>query len=104
LFITLALLPVAFLLSMIWAWVHRRELRAKSGKFGLFSLWFPLFTTSVSAWIIFVLMPRLVGASFATLNLFQPDLGFTLIAIPVTGVLWAVFRLGVAYSGRSVQG
>ena len=41
--------------------------------------------------------------SFGTLNLFQPDLGLVLIAIPVTGVLWAVFRLGVAYSGKSVR-
>jgi CubicO group peptidase (beta-lactamase class C family) len=102
LFITLVLLPVVFPLSMIWAWRHRRELRAKSGPFGLFSLWFPLLTTLASAWVIFSLMPRLVGASFATLNMFQPDLGLVLIAIPVTGVLWAVFRLGVAYSGKSV--
>ena len=49
-------------------------------------------------------MPSLEGASFGTLNLFQPDLGLTLIAIPVTGVVWAVFRLGVAYSGKFVSG
>jgi len=97
----LVLTPVMFLFSMIWAWRHRRELRAKSGLFGLFSLWFPLLTTLGSAWVVFSLMPSLVGASFATLNLFEPDLGLTLIAIPVTGVLWAVFRLGVAYSGKS---
>jgi len=101
LFISLVLLPVIFPVSMIWAWRHRRELRAKSGPFGLFSLWFPLLTTLGSAWVIFSLMPSLVGASFATLNRFQPDLGLALIAIPVTGVLWAVFRLGLAYSGKS---
>ena len=104
LFITLALLPVVFLLSMIWAWFHRCEIRAKSGVGGLFSLWFPLLTTIGSAWFVFSLMPSLEGASFGTLNLFQPDLGLTLIAIPVTGVVWAVFRLGVAYSGKSVSG
>ena len=103
LFIGLVLLPVMFLLSMIWAWRHRREVRAKSGLFGLFSLWFPLLTTLATAWVTFSLMPSLLGASFGTLNLFQPDLGVTLIAIPVTGVLWAVFRLGVAYSGTSVS-
>uniref|UniRef100_UPI00404A8FBC serine hydrolase domain-containing protein n=1 Tax=Cephaloticoccus sp. TaxID=1985742 RepID=UPI00404A8FBC len=102
-FITLALLPVMFLISMIWAWWHRREIRAKSGFFGLFSLWFPLLTTLGTAWVVFSLMPSLVGASFGTLNLFQPDLGLVLIAIPATGVLWAVFRLGVAYSGKSVS-
>ena len=103
LFISLVLTPVMFLLSMIWAWRHRREIRAKSGIFGLFSLWFPLLTTLGSAWVVFSLMPSLLGASFGTLNLFQPDLGLALIAIPVTGVLWAVFRLGVAYSGKSVS-
>jgi hypothetical protein len=66
-------------------------------------LWFPLLTTLGSAWVVFSLMPRLVGASFATLNLFQPDLGMALIAIPATGVLWAVFRLGVAYCGKPVS-
>ncbi len=103
LFISLVLTPVMFLLSMIWAWRHRREIRAKSGIFGLFSLWFPLLTTLGTAWVVFSLMPSLLGASFGTLNLFQPDLGLALIAIPVTGVLWAVFRLGVAYSGKSVS-
>lgn len=103
LFLSLAILPVTFLLSMIWAWFHRRELRAKTRGFGLFSLWFPLFTTLGTAWVVFSLMPRLLGASFATLNLFGPDLGSILIAIPATGVLWAVFRLGVAYSGNSTS-
>lgn len=102
LFLSLVLTQVVFLLSMIWAWRHRREIRAKSGAFGLFSLWFPLLTTLGSAWVVFSLMPRLLGASFGTLNLFQPDLGLALIAIPVTGVLWAMFRLGVAYSGKSI--
>jgi CubicO group peptidase (beta-lactamase class C family) len=102
-FIALVLLPVGFLLSMIWAWVHRDEIRAKSGKFGLFSLWFPLFTTLGSAWVIFSVMPRLVGTPFGTLSLFQPDLGLALTATAATGVLWAVFRLGVAYSGKSVS-
>jgi hypothetical protein len=101
LFITLVLTPVMFVLSMIWAWRHRRALRAKSGVFGVFSLWFPLLTTLASAWVVLGLMPGLLGASFGTLNLFQPDLGLALIAMPVTGVLWAVFRLGVAYSGKS---
>jgi hypothetical protein len=101
LFITLVLTPVMFLFSMIWAWRHRRALRAKSGAFGMFSLWFPLLTTLASAWVVLRLMPSLLGAAFGTLNLFQPDLGLALLAIPVTGVLWAVFRLGVAYSGKS---
>ena len=99
----MVLLPIVYLLSMIWAWRCRVELRAKAGIFGLFSLWFPLLTTLGTAWVVFSLMPSLVGASFGTLNLFQPDLGLVLIAIPATGVLWAVFRLGVAYSGKSVS-
>lgn len=101
LFISLALLPMVYLCSMIWAWTHRRQIRAKSGVAGLFSLWFPLCTTLVAAWFILDLVPRLFGAPITTLNRFQPDFGLTLIATAVTGILWAVFRLGVAYSGRS---
>lgn len=55
-------MPIIYLLSMIWAWRHRAEIRA------------------------------------------QPDFGAALIATAVSGVLWAVFRLGVAYTGDSGQG
>ena len=99
LFVGLALLPLVFLSSMIWGWVHRDALRAKSGAIGLFSLWFPLLTTLVMAWFFFYLIPQLFGVSMGTLRLFQPDLALTMIACAATGVMWAVFRLGVAYSG-----
>ncbi len=101
LFIALVLLPIAYLISMIWAWRHRVEIRAKSGVPGLFSLWFPLLTTLVAAWVVLRLVPSLLGAPISTIGLFQPDLGLALIATAVTGVLWAVFRLVVAYTGRS---
>ena len=101
LFIALVSLPVIYVLSMIWAWRHRAAIRDKSGAFGLFSLWFPLLTTLGAAWIILRLAPSLIGSPIRTIALFQPDLGLALIATAVTGVLWAVFRLGVAYTGRS---
>jgi hypothetical protein len=101
LFIGLALLPITYVLSMVWAWLLRAKLRAKSGIFGLFSLWFPLLTTLVAAWVILSLVPSLLGSPLGTISLFQPDIGMTLIASAVTGVLWAVFRLGVAYTGTS---
>ena len=95
------LLPIIYLLSMIWAWFHRDEIRAKSGISGRFSLWFPLLTTLVAAWVILWLVPRLIGAPLGTIRLFQPDFGLALVATAVSGVLWAVFRLGVAYTGKS---
>ncbi|MDO5753932.1 hypothetical protein, partial [Arthrobacter sp.] len=69
------------------------------GIVGLFSLWFPLPSMLVAAWIVFTLVPKLGGPPLATTLLFQPDIGLLLIATAVTGVLWAVFRLGVAYTG-----
>ncbi|RFU20314.1 serine hydrolase domain-containing protein [Geodermatophilus marinus] len=101
LFVALVLLPVIYLLSMVWAWRHRGEIRAKSGAFGLFSLWFPLLTTAGAAWVVLDLVPRLLGSPLRTIRLFQPDLGLAMTATAVTGVLWAVFRLAVAYTGRS---
>lgn len=103
LFIAMVLLPIAYVLSMVWAWLRRTKLRAKlrSGLFGLFSLWFPLLTTLVAAWVIFSLVPRLGGAPLGTISLFQPDFGLALVATAVAGVLWAVFRLAVAYTGES---
>ena len=102
LFISLVALPMIYVLSMIWAWRHRAEIRAKSqaGISGRFSLWFPLLTTLVAAWAIFFLVPKVGGAPIGTIRLFTPDFGLALIATAVTGVLWAVFRLAVAYTGR----
>ncbi len=100
LFLGLVLLPILYLISMAWAWRHRAAIRAKSGPAGLFSLWFPLLTTLVAAWVILSLVPSMLGAPLVTLRLFQPDLGIVLIATAITGVLWAVFRLTVAYTGR----
>ena len=83
------------------AWRHRDAVRAKStNALGRFSLWFPLLTTVVAAWVILWLVPTLIGAPLGTLRLFQPDLGLLLLTAAAGGVLWAVFRLGVAYTGR----
>ncbi|HWA93646.1 MAG TPA: serine hydrolase domain-containing protein [Terracidiphilus sp.] len=101
LFVGLVLLPPVFLFSMVWAWLHRGALRAKSGPFGLFSLWFPLLTTLAMAWTFFFLIPRLFGVSIGTLRLFQPDLALIMTAAAATGVMWALFRLAVAYTGAN---
>ncbi len=101
LFISLVLLPFVYALSMIWAWRHRIAIRAKSGVFGLFSLWFPLLSTLAAAWVILHLVPNLFGTPLANIRLFQPDLGIALMATAVTGVLWALFRLAVAYTGST---
>jgi CubicO group peptidase (beta-lactamase class C family) len=100
LFISLVVLPFIYLLNMIWAWRHRDEIRAKSGSFGMFSLWFPLLATLVAAWVILWLVPNLFGSPLDNLLLFAPDLGLALIFTAAFGVLWAVFRLGVAYTGK----
>ncbi len=103
LFGSLLLAVVLYLFAMVWAWRKRDEVRAKSGVAGLFSLWFPLLTTGVAAWVLMWLTPRLFGTSLGSLGLFQPDLVVLLIASGLLGVLWAVFRLGVAYSGPTAS-
>jgi CubicO group peptidase (beta-lactamase class C family) len=91
--------PFVYLLSMFWAWRRRDAIRSKSGRTGMFSLWFPLFTTLCAAGFIFGLIPTLFGVSMDTLRRFQPDLALVLSATAVAGVVWAVFRLCVAHSG-----
>ncbi|WP_084124372.1 serine hydrolase [Demequina sp. NBRC 110054] len=103
LFLGLALLPVVYLLSMAWAWWHRAEIRAKAGVAGLFSLWFPLLTTAVAAWVLLFLVPGWMGAPLSTVWVFQPDMALVMTASAVGGVAWAVFRLVVAYTGRSTS-
>lgn len=102
LFVSLCLLPLVFVFSTYWAWRQRATLRAKSGAFGLFSLWFPLCTTLGMAWVFFDLMPQLFGVSLHTLYRFSPDLAGVMVASAATGVVWAVVRLAIAYTGRKV--
>jgi CubicO group peptidase (beta-lactamase class C family) len=103
LFISLVVLPIIYVLGMIRVWIDRARVRAKSGSgaFGLFSLWFPLLTTGVAAWVLLGLVPSLYGTPIRTLIYFVPDFVLALVASAVTGVLFAVFRLGVAYTGRT---
>ena len=94
-------LPIIYVLGMLRVWFDRAMVRAKSGAFGVFSLWFPLLTTSVAAWVLLALVPSLYGTPIGTLMNFSPDFGLALVASAVTGVLLSVFRLGVAYTGKS---
>ena len=103
-FISMVLLPFGFLLSMIWAWRHRKALRAKSGPAGMFSLWFPLFMMLGMAWFLTFLLPRIFHQPMETLRLYQPDFAIALVASAITGVLWALFRLGIALTGKGEFG
>ncbi|WP_228374512.1 serine hydrolase domain-containing protein [Demequina rhizosphaerae] len=103
LFLGLALAPFVYLASMAWAWAKRDAVRAKTraGVSGLFSLWFPLLTTGVAAWVLLLLIPNLMGAPLSTVRVFQPDMALAMTATAVGGVVWAAFRLVIAYTGRA---
>lgn len=101
LYLMVMLLPVFYLLCIAWAWRFRAGIRAKAGVAGLFSWWFPLLSTGVAAWVMVWLVPRMFGTPLGNLSRFQPDFVLGLVAGAVLGVVWAVFRLGVAYTGAS---
>lgn len=100
LFALFALLPVLFAGGMIQAWAGRDGLRTKSGASGAFSLWFPLVMTLALAWTCVWLIPQLFGVTLCTLRVFSPDLALVLLVSAVTGVAWALLRLGIFYSAR----
>lgn len=101
-FLTLAAAPVILLLAIVWAWVKRGSIRAKRATtFGRVSLWVPLFAMAAVAWICVAVIPQLFGVSLSTLRLYQPDMVLLLKATAGLGMLWAVARLGIAYSGRA---
>ncbi|CAN5156647.1 N/A [soil metagenome] len=106
LFIGLVALPIFYLISMVWAWVRRTRIRAKlrAGVPGLVSLWFPLLATGVAAWVLLGLVPVLNGTPIDHWVLFQPDVVVAFVASAAGGVIWAVFRLLVAYTARSGTG
>jgi CubicO group peptidase (beta-lactamase class C family) len=101
LFVLLVVLPFVYLLGMIKVWVDRARVRAASGALRAFTLWFPLLTTGVAAWVLIGLVPSLFGTSIRSLMDYSPDLGLALVASGVGGVLLTGFRLVVAYTGRA---
>ena len=97
-YLSVVTLPLIFAISIVWAWWSRAALRAKSGGFGQFSLWFPLLATGVMAWLLMFQIPQLFGGTFWTILLFQPDIGWSMMVAAITGPCWAIFRLLVAKS------
>lgn len=100
LFLTFALLPLLFGGGALQVWFQRQGLRAKSGAFGMFSLWFPLFMTLALAWISISLIPNMFGVSLRSLGVFSPDLSIALLTTGLAGVVWAALRLCVYYSAK----
>lgn len=99
-YLMVLLLPLFYLASMVWAWLSREKLRAKSGVAGLFSLWFPLVAMTVMAAVLMILIPRIFGGSIGLLLILQPDFAWAMVAAAIIGPLWAVFRLSIVYLGR----
>lgn len=101
-YLSIALLPPFFLLAAIIAWRVRSKLRAKTESWsGRLSLWFPLVAMVGLAWFLISMLPRVFGGSLATLQLYQPDFAWCLIAAAILAPAWAVLRLVLAYSGDS---
>lgn len=101
LYVMFLILPIFFVAGIVGAWCLRAGLRAKSGMFGVFSLWFPLLATGAMSWAFLFLLPTLFGVPLTTLFLYQPDMVILLIAGAVTGLALAVFRLCLVYVFRS---
>ncbi|MEL6540660.1 MAG: serine hydrolase domain-containing protein [Pseudomonadota bacterium] len=93
--------PILFLIAMVWAVVKRDTIRAKTGLMRHVSLWLPVVTTGALAIVAFVIIPNAAGAPLNAVRVFQPDFGLGLITTGLTGIVWAVLRLILAYSGQS---
>ncbi|MEX6634203.1 serine hydrolase domain-containing protein [Hyphococcus lacteus] len=104
LFLSFVALPIFFVIAMINLGLNRTGLYAKSGPFGAFSLWFPLLMTIGLAWTCLYLIPQLFGVSIGGLIVFLPDMAMAMVATAMTGVAWALLRLGLFYGGRPSAG
>lgn len=100
-YLSIAILPALFVLLAIVSWRGRSALKAKRGKLsGKFSLWFPLIAMLGLAWFLIWFLPKMFGGSIATLQLYQPDFAWCLIAAAILAPIWAGLRLVLAYSER----
>ena len=48
-----------------------------------------------------LVVPRVFGASLRTIYTFVPDMGLAMIGVAFLGVMWAVMRIVIAYTGPS---
>lgn len=107
-YLTIAALPPMFALFAFGSWRGRAALRAKrESAAGRLSLWFPLVGMVALAWVLLKVVPGLFGGSIATMQLYQPDFAWCLIAAAILAPAWAVQRLALAYMrepGRAPTG
>lgn len=98
--VSLVLAPVLFVICIIWAFRHREQLRAKSAsKAGRASLFVPLVMMAVMGVVLLWLVPSLFGTTLSSLQLYLPDMVLAMKATVVTGVLWALVRIGLSFGG-----
>lgn len=104
-YLSIAILPPLFVLLAVVSWRGRLALRSKrNSAAGTIGLWFPILAMLGLAWGAIVLLPQVFGGSIATLQLYQPDFAWCLIATAVIAPAWAVLRLVFAYSGGQGPG
>jgi len=100
-YLSIALLPPLFVLLAFVSWRGRQALRSKLENLpGKLSLWLPLAAMAGLAWFLVDVLPKLFGGPLATIQLYQPDFAWCLIAAAILAPAWAVFRLAIAYSNR----
>lgn len=98
-YLSIAILPPLFVLFAIVSWRGRSALIAKRESLsGKLSLWFPSVAMLGLAWFLIWPLPSIFGGSIATLQLYQPDFAWCLIATAFLAPAWAAFRLVLAYS------
>nr|WP_237452975.1 serine hydrolase domain-containing protein [Qipengyuania vulgaris] len=98
-YLSIAILPPLFVLFAFVSWRGRSALIAKRDSIsGKFSLWFPLVAMLGLAWFLVWPLPSIFGGSIATLQLYQPDFAWCLIASAIVAPIWAMLRLALAYS------
>lgn len=98
-YLSIAILPPMFVVFGFLSWRNRSALRAKRGSTpGIVSLWFPAVAMFGLSWFVISLLPRMFGGSISTLQLYQPDFAWFLIATAILAPAWAILRLAVAYS------
>lgn len=103
-YLSVMLAPLLFLGLAFAAWRGRETLRAKrSSMGGKFSLFFPLAAMATLAAFLILILPRMFGGSLATLQLYQPDFAWGLIATAILGPAWAVLRLVFAHTTRGAS-
>ena len=96
-FLIFMILPVLFVIGIVWAWLKRESIRTKRGWRGYAGIWARVVIGVTIAGAAIFMVPRVVGAPLSAIRVFQPDIALGIMVTAALSLIWAFTRMAIRY-------